>query len=557
MFLEEAELKKILIEPGYLSEENFLLAKKEAKNRSINLKKAIVNLGFLKDEELGQLIALYLKVNFINLRQEKINEKILKNIPELVARKKKIIAFGENKENILVAFLDPFDLELINFLETKFQKKIKIYLMTDDDFLEALGFYRGSLKDELKNIFDLNHESDNGEIIKIVDLIIKQAFLGGASDIHLEPHQNDYVIRFRVDGLMQVMAHISKERAELIISRIKILAKMRIDEHQRAQDGKFGYKIEDNNVDMRVSIIPVNGGENMVVRLLSDSMSSLDLKTIGLSQKNYLKIERIIKDPHGLVISSGPTGSGKTTTIYEILKILNTDQIHISSIEDPVEYNIEGVSQIQVNPKVDLNFAKGLRAIVRQDPDIIMVGEIRDVETAKIAVNSAMTGHLVLSTMHANDAATTINRLLDMGIEAYLISSTLNAVIAQRLVRKLCKKCRYSYKLNDDELYALQSDNIISSYLKEKSTKEIRDITFYKSKGCKICGGSGYKGRVGIYEIMELSPALKELIVNHASSNQINKKAKEEGMKNILENGLDKVLDGLTSIDEILRVTKT
>ena len=558
MFLEISKLKEILIKPGYIKEVDFLLALKNSKSKNIKINKSLVDLGFIKDEELGQLIAQELKLSFINLRNEKINEKTFKKIPELVARSKKVIAFSEDKDSVKVAFVDPYDdLELENFLKTKFQKKIKIYLMTNNDFLGVLKFYKGSLKEEIKDVFQSEDSNlDESEIIKLVDIIIEHAFLSAASDIHIEPHLKMYVIRFRIDGLMHVMSEIPKEKAELIISRIKILSKMRIDEHQRAQDGKFRYKIEDNSIDIRVSIIPVNQGENIVMRLLTDVSGALDLDSIGLSRKNYEKIQKIIKDPHGLVVSSGPTGSGKTTTIYEILKILNTEQVHISSIEDPVEYNLEGVSQIQVNPKVDLTFAKGLRAIVRQDPDIIMVGEIRDIETAKIAVNSAMTGHLVLSTMHANDAATTINRLLDMGIEAYLVSSTVNAIVAQRLVRRLCEKCRYSYHLNDDELFAMKSDNVIRSYF-EKKNKKIEDITFYKSKGCKICAGSGYKGRVGVYEIMELSSAIKELIVSHASADEINRKALSEGMISILEDGLDKAVNGVTSIDEVLRVTKT
>jgi type IV pilus assembly protein PilB len=557
MLLELSRLKEILIKPGYVKEGDFFIALKNSKTSNIDIDIALVNLGFIKDEEIGQLIAQELGLSFINLRNEKIDEKTLKKIPELVSRAKKVIVFAENETSVNVAFVDPYDLELKNFLETKFGKEIKIYLITNNDFLGILKFYKGSLKEEIDNLSKFKDNNlEEGEIVKFVDIIIEHAFLNAASDIHIEPHLNNYIIRFRIDGLMQVMAEIKKEKAELIISRIKILAKMRIDEHQRAQDGKFRYGIEDNNIDIRVSIIPVSEGENIVMRLLTDVSGHLDLDTIGLSPQNYSKIERIIKDPHGLVISSGPTGSGKTTTIYEILKILNTEKVHISSIEDPVEYNIEGVSQIQVNPKVDLTFAKGLRAIVRQDPDIIMVGEIRDVETAKIGINSAMTGHLVLSTMHANDAATTINRLLDMGIEAYLISSTVNAIIAQRLVRRLCEKCRYSYKLSDDELYALKSDKVVRSYF-DKKNKKLEDITFYKSKGCKICAGSGYKGRVGVYEVMELSPSIKELIVNHASADEINKKAQEEGMDSILEDGLTKAINGITSIDEVLRVTKT
>src|SRR3989339_173841 len=354
-----------------------------------------------------------------NLGKEKIDDMVLNLIPEIIAKSKKIIIFYEDENEIKVGMMDPQDLEIIHILEKKFNRQIIPYYITKNDFLENLSRY------------NVGMDEKNKANVRMVELLLEHGHYSKASDIHIEPYKKIVIVRFRIDGVLHDVLEIPKNLLSLIISRIKILSKMRIDEHFAAQDGKFQFKVKNDQIDVRVSIVPITEGENVVMRLLSTKSRKMDLDSLGLDSADLDKIKKAIKSPHGMILVTGPTGSGKTTTIYEFLKILNTKEIHIATIEDPVEYDIEGISQIQVNKKTNLTFANGLRAIVRQDPDIIMIGEIRDHETADIAVNSGLTGHLVLSTLHANDAATTLPRLLDMGIEPYLIASTVRVVIAQ------------------------------------------------------------------------------------------------------------------------------
>ncbi|MEA1963126.1 MAG: type II/IV secretion system protein [Patescibacteria group bacterium] len=560
MKITREKLKEMLVNPGYLSEDDFEKALKAAQNKKKALIDIIIDEGLIKDEQFGQLAAQNIGYPFVNLRAEKFNEKIFYSIPDLAAKSKKLIAFGEDEDCVKVGMVNPKDLEMIHVLEKKFGKRVKPYYATIRDLNQAFLRYRAGLKEEMDDVLHRikNVEDDNGEkdelMIKIVDLFLEYGYINKASDIHIEPRRIDAVIRFRVDGVMHRVLSLPKEFLDLILSRIKIMAKMRIDEHKAAQDGKFQFKYQDNYIDARVSIVPVSEGENIVIRLLTSSSREVNLDESGLSNENLKLVKSIIKNPHGMILVTGPTGCGKTTTIYEILKILNTSKVNIATIEDPVEYDIEGVGQIQVNAKTGLTFAKGLRALVRQDPDIIMVGEIRDTETAKIAVNSAMTGHLVLSTLHANDSATTLPRLLDMGIEPYLIVSTIKIIIAQRLVRKLCEKCRYSYKLSRDEIKIINKDEKFKKIISEKYKKDLRKLYLYKGKGCKVCSGSGYKGRVGIFEVMEMNEAIKEKVLKKASSVEIEKIAEKTGMSTMLEDGINKVLNGATTLDEVFRV---
>ena len=377
-----------------------------------------------------------------------------------------------------------------------------------------------------------------------------------SSDIHLEPHSKNIVVRFRIDGIMHDVLEIPKQLSDLMLSRIKILAKMRTDVHRAAMDGKLRHKTDEETIDVRVSIVPVTQGENVVMRLLSVKSRKFNLSDLGFSGNDLKKVKRTIKNPHGMILVTGPTGSGKTTTLYAVLKLLNQREVHISTIEDPVEYDIEGVSQIQVNPKTNLTFSKGLRAIVRQDPDIIMVGEIRDEETAGIAVNAALTGHLVLSTLHTNDSATALPRLLDMGVEPFLVGSTVNIVIAQRLVRKICEKCRASYMLTSGERKLIELAPAIYDACKLKGSADLTNIRLYKGNGCKVCANTGYSGRVGVFEVLQMTEAVKELIMKHATSSEIKKYALGEGMVTMLEDGIEKVIQGVTTLSEVLRVAK-
>src|SRR3989339_898280 len=409
MKISNLKLKSILVDPGHISEKDFNQAMNLSNEKNISIEDILLDRGLINDGQLGHIIAEFIGVPYVNLRKEKIDDMVLNLIPEIIAKSKKIIIFYEDENEIKVGMRDPQDLEIIHILEKKFNRQIIPYYITKNDFLENLSRYN----------------------VRMVELLLEHGHYSKASDIHIEPYKKIVIVRFRIDGVLHDVLEIPKNLLSLIISRIKILSKMRIDEHFAAQDGKFQFKVKNDQIDVRVSIVPITEGENVVMRLLSTKSRKMDLDSLGLDSADLDKIKKAIKSPHGMILVTGPTGSGKTTTIYEFLKILNTKEIHIATIEDPVEYDIEGISQIQVNKKTNLTFANGLRAIVRQDPDIIMIGEIRDHETADIAVNSGLTGHLVLSTLHANDAATTLPRLLDMGIEPYLIASTVRVVIAQ------------------------------------------------------------------------------------------------------------------------------
>ncbi len=384
-------------------------------------------------------------------------------------------------------------------------------------------------------------------VIRLVDTLIETAYEMRASDIHIDPTEEELRVRFRIDGVLHENFTFPKELQSEVITRIKILSGLRTDEHQAAQDGRFKIPIAGHNhIDIRVSVAPTYYGENCVMRLLAQQGEVFTLETLGFSKTNLDKIERAIKKPYGMILATGPTGSGKTTTLYAILKVLNTKEVSIITIEDPIEYSIAGIDQIQVNARTGLTFAQGLRFILRQDPNIIMVGEIRDNETASIAVNAAMTGHLLLSTLHTNDAATTLPRLLDMGVEPFLIASTVNVAIGQRLVRTICSDCRVEKRLTDAEVMSLKSslpDNLLDSH---------RD--FFVGAGCKKCDGSGFKGRVGIHEVLEIDDSIRELIMKRANASEIKTAAVKLGMVAMLEDGFEKAKKGTTTIEEVLRV---
>ncbi|OGH16615.1 MAG: type II secretion system protein GspE, partial [Candidatus Levybacteria bacterium RIFCSPHIGHO2_02_FULL_37_11] len=373
----------------------------------------------------------------------------------------------------------------------------------------------------------------------------------GASDIHIEPEKDGSIVRFRIDGILQEVLHFTPEIDQQVIARIKFLSKLRTDEHLSAQDGKIQTKIENEDLDIRISIVPIVHGEKCVMRLLSARYRQFGLADLGMRDTDLKKVMNASSKPYGMILSTGPTGCGKTTTMYAILKILNTKERNIATIEDPIEYEITGLNQIQVNPKTNLTFAEGLRSILRQDPNIIYVGEIRDDETADIAVNSAMTGHLVLSTLHTNDAATALPRLLDMNIEPFLVASTVNIVIAQRLVRKICERCKVSQTEKIIDLEKHFDKKLLQKYF--KSSKEAR---IYIGKGCPVCRSTGYSGRVGIFEILLLSEEIKDLIVAKNDSQKIMQQAVLEGMTTMMEDGLFKVQEGLTTIEEVLRATR-
>jgi len=560
--LNEEKIKKILVEETYLSVEDLKTVEDGMTQTGMGLVEYLVEGGFITKEILGQALAEYYGLVYVNLAKENIDEELLKKLPEVVARSRSVLPFAIDAKGVKVATSAPGDKELVKVLEKLFGNKVFIYYTMDADLEEGLRNYKLSLKDEFNNILeDLQKNKQSKEksddiVVAMVDTLLQYGHQNKASDIHIEPYSSKLMIRFRIDGIMHDVLNIPKEFSEVVLTRIKILSKMRTDEHRAAQDGKLKFKYDNEAVDVRVSVVPTTQGENVVMRILSAKSRSFGLSDLGFGAGDMKKVQKAIKHPHGMFLVTGPTGSGKTTTLYAILKLLNRRDVNIATIEDPVEYDIEGITQIQVNPKTDLTFAKGLRSIVRQDPNIIMVGEIRDEETADIAVNSALTGHLVLSTLHTNDAATTLPRLLDMGVEPFLAASTVNVAIAQRLVRKICTRCRISYELSAEEKSGLSGDEKIKSLFMKKAGKKFDKLRLYKGTGCPVCNNTGYQGRVGVFEVLEMTEDIKKLILKSASSEEITNLAKMQGMTTMFEDGVDKVLNGMTTLEEVLRVTK-
>jgi type IV pilus assembly protein PilB len=487
------------------------------------------------------------------LQESKIDKSTLQIIPQAVASAQQSIAFKQDQENLHVAMVNPQQNKLVEMLQKKTGLKVKIYYTTKQDLSVAMQTYEQAVEQIFadiiaENVSKLDQKTDaDPPIIKIIDTIIEHGYKQNASDIHIEPLEEATLVRFRLDGIMHDILKLPTALFSQMITRIKVMAALRTDEHQAPQDGKIGFKLENGDgLDIRVSITATTNGEKVVMRLLSEKARNMSLEDLGFNQQDLSKVNNAHHNAHGMILVTGPTGSGKTTTLYAILKLLNKREINIMTIEDPVEYDIDSINQIQVNPKADVTFAKGLRSIVRQDPDVILVGEIRDEETASIAINSAMTGHLVLSSLHTNDAATSFPRLMDMKIEPYLIASTVNLIVAQRLVRKICNKCKSSLEITAENL-----DGSLKKYFSEQEK-----YTVYKGKGCPVCHDSGYNGRIGIFEILEVGEELKKLIGQQATASDLQKLAKKQGMTSMLEDGIGKVKQGITTIEELLRVTK-
>jgi len=560
-------LKEILLTGNYITKNNLKDADEYAASRNTSFLDYLFAEDLLNKRTLGEAIAEHFDVVYLDMDNQKIDVAVTKLIPELVSRTKEIVAVGPEGNKIKVGMKNPGDIETRYMIEKKIGVSTIPCYISDDDFEKVMAVYESGMQEDMNALFeklshnDLTRDERDNVAIQIVDTILHYGYQNKSSDIHIEPEANRIVIRFRIDGMMHDALVLDKASApsdlySFILTRIKVLAKMPTDVHFATQDGKVRYTIGGENVDIRISIVPVAQGENVVMRILSAHSRQFALPDLGLSSENLKKINKAIKNPHGMILVTGPTGSGKTTTLYAVLKILNKREVHIATIEDPVEYDIEGVTQIQVNPKTDITFAKGLRSIVRQDPDIVMVGEIRDQETADISINAALTGHLVLSTLHTNDAATTLPRLLDMGMEPFLVASTINLIVAQRLVRKICPNCRASFELTAEEQTLVKSYEKLSLALKTKGYQDLKKIRVYHGGGCKVCNNTGYSGRLGIFEILEMNEQIKKLVLSHASSDEITKQAVEDGMTTLLEDGLDKMLNGVTTLDEVLRVTQ-
>ena len=547
MLITDEQLKSLVIKNGLIDEKGFAKIEEEARSSDDTLAETLVEKDIITDENLGILISDFLKYPFIILAKITVPPDVFNIIPEKMARRKKVIPFAKDATGVKLAMADPSNKELIQMISKKISLPVTIYLATEQDIVNALRIYRK----DLQNTFDQLIKTSEIPMSKIVDLLINYASQDKASDVHIEPQDKDSLIRFRIDGILHDVLLLPKSLHDQIITRIKILSRLRTDEHLSPQDGKMRIALEEEEIDVRVSILPVTEGEKAVLRLLSSKFRKFSLVDLGMNEKDLKKVTTAYGKPYGMILSTGPTGSGKTTSIYAILKILNTREKNITTIEDPAEYRIKGVNQINVNTKTNLTFANGLRSILRQDPNIIFVGEIRDSETAGIAVNASLTGHLVLSTLHTNDAATALPRLIDMNVEPFLVASTVNVIIAQRLVRKICEICKGTRTITKEELLRNLPPQIINNYVGEKTT-----ITIYQGAGCKICHLTGYSGRIGVFEVLEVTKNIRDLITKRNDANVISQKAIEEGMTAMLDDGLEKVLKGLTTIEEVLRVTK-
>jgi type IV pilus assembly protein PilB len=588
--LKEKQIIDILVKEKVINMSDTATQKKEAKKQKLSFIDYLIKNKISSEEDIYQALAKSYKIPFVNLKDiDEIKKEALEVIPEPIAQAHQIIAFDLSAKQAKVACTDPEDIQTFNFLKKKLDQEIKIYITTPSSIDSFIKNYHQGIEKEFEKITGkklkkssptkkagtkaTKEEKKKGEleelandlpIIKIVDTLLEYAIFENASDIHIEPQEKEIVVRYRVDGILREVMQLPKKSMAGIIARIKILSNLKIDEHRIPQDGRFKIENEEYKIAFRVSIIPVFDGEKIVMRLLNESKKILTLEELGFMGSSLEKIERAIKKPNGMVLVTGPTGSGKTTTLYTVLNVLNKPGVNITTIEDPVEYRMEKVNQSQINAKIGYTFASGLRAFLRQDPDVIMVGEIRDTETAEIATNAAMTGHLVLSTLHTNDAATTLPRLHDMNIEPFLIASTVNVIIAQRLVRRICKNCIMSYKLDSETIKQVEKQfdikDLKQALYKNNAIKTDKDalssLLFYKGKGCKHCGDTGYKGRAGIYEVLEIDEKISPMIIKNAGAEELNKKAKESGMTSMSQDGFIKAKKGVTTIEEILRVTK-
>lgn len=579
MIVNNKQLKDFIADSGLVSRADLDVAEKNSAEKKIYLGDALVSAGKLSEDELRRTEAYILGIPFVGLKGQKIDFEVLSLIPEPIARKHNIVAFKKTPTELEVAMLDTEDLAAIEFVKKKVGLKILPRLTDKDSIKQALLQYQKSLKAEFGDIIEkeagalkLSVEGDEAQseedlkklaedlpVVKIVDTLLSHAIIQGASDIHIEPMDMQVVIRYRIDGILHDAMVLPKTAASGIVARIKVLANLKLDEKRLPQDGRFKIESAGEKVAFRVSTLPVYYGEKTVMRLLRESVSGFTLEGLGFHGTNLERIYEATKQRVGMILTTGPTGSGKSTTLYTILDILNEPDVNISTIEDPIEYQMARVNQTQVKSEIGLTFASGLRSLVRQDPDIIMVGEIRDNETASLAVNAALTGHLVLSTLHTNSAASTMPRLLDMDIEPFLIVSTVNVIIAQRLVRRLCN-AKEKYFLTPAEIEALKKTVNLDHVLKVLKDENIvapdaewKNIPFYKPEK-SADSEDGYKGRVGIHEVLKMSPAIRELIMKGETSVHIEEQARKEGMTTMLEDGIVKSVQGLTTIEEVLRV---
>ena len=543
MKLDDPKIRDILLQEDYVAEEDIKSAEAYLKEHDgYTLVEYLLMEKIISKKILAEAIAEHFGIPYSNLTIKQPSRDVVLKISEEKSREKRIVLTEETDKEAIIATDVPDKQNIEELKKLVKGKKIKLTYALPEEVNNIFIHYKKPLETRFLNII----KKQNEVAPEIIEAILDDAVAFHTSDIHFEPQEKEAVIRFRIDGMLREAGRIPKEYYEYILNRIKVQARLRIDEHFTPQDGAIRYNNERGHLDMRVSITPIMDGEKICIRLLASYVQNMSLEGLGLSPKDKDIIEKAAHKPFGMILVTGPTGSGKTTTLYTLLSLLHSPDVNITTIEDPVEIKIIGVNQIQVNAQANLTFSEGLRSIVRQDPDIILVGEIRDRETVEIAVNAALTGHLLLSTFHANDAATAIPRLLDMGVEPFLLASTLEVIAAQRLVRKLCPACRYSVPLDMKDVRKILPS--ASNYFKKK------EMSLYKAKGCEACNHIGYKGRVAIYEFIQITREMEDLILTNPSTQQIWDLAKKQGSRSLFEDGLDKVKRGLTTLEELLRL---
>ncbi|MFZ8806069.1 MAG: GspE/PulE family protein [Minisyncoccia bacterium] len=567
MILPEEKIKEILINRGVIDEDLYERSKEDSKRLGIPFYEILIQRRLLDLNYFYDLVAEEIKVPRISLKNISIPTFVLSLVPERLAFEKKLVPFALENDVLKVGMVNPLDLETIKILEEVTHKKIEVYLITPEDLRIALINYQRFYAEEYKRKFqsDIKTLHSAGLIteestVSLVNNLIGYAFSSRASDIHIEPLEKEILVRFRIDGVLREIMRLPKEFLDPIIARIKVISNLQLDEHFRPQDGRFKTKISDFEFDIRVAIMPTLYGEKAVLRILSGAVKPTSLDELGMVSPLKEIVLDAIKKTFGMILVTGPTGSGKTTTLYTIINILNKPEVNIVTIEDPIEYAIPYVNQTQVNPKVGLNFAVGLRAFLRQDPDIIMVGEIRDAETADVAVQAALTGHLVLSTLHTNDAPTAIPRLIDLGIPHYLVADSLTLILAQRLVRKICPDCIVSEEISEYKkkiiLEQLKTLEVPQETFEEYKNK-LEKAYLFRGKGCQNCGYSGYRERTAIFEGVVMNDELREIIASKEFTlSKIKEIVRRNGYKTMFEDGLEKVLVGITTVEEVLRVIR-
>ncbi|MBI2075075.1 MAG: type II/IV secretion system protein [Candidatus Harrisonbacteria bacterium] len=565
--IPKQQLETILLNDGIVTAEDFAAAEKDAARLGQDIVHILISRGIMTWDYFYDLLAKFLGVARANLGATGIDEEALRLLPEDIAREKRAIVFGVDESGAaLIAMEDPSDLQTSDFLQKYLARPVKLYLASQDDLNRGFSSYSARRYADFKTIISENIQaslrlkSEGGEesarelpIVSIVDTILSYAVSLRASDMHLEILENELLVRYRIDGVLHEIIRMPKEVHDAIIARIKILANLKLDEHSKPQDGRFRYKIGDDTVDVRISAMPTLYGEKIVGRMLTATQRPLSFEEIGMLPATIATIRENISKAYGMVLACGPTGSGKTTTLYAMLTVLNRQEVNIVTIEDPIEFGIPNVNQTQINPDAGITFATGLRALVRQDPNVIMVGEIRDKETAEISVHSALTGSLVLSTLHTNDAATAVPRMFDIGVAPFLVAAVVNLIIGQRLVRHICLDCIESYAPDAATQKAIAHQFAVMGIPDEYRPPKI----LYRGRGCEQCGHIGYRGRFGIYELLEITESVRRLIVSeNFSLDALRKLARDAGMVTMFEDGLRKVERGMTTIEEVFRVVR-